>query len=284
MSSIDTSTAIEGVPVPGARWGGLRSAGSRWGAGVAGLIAVIAVWTIAGVARWFSGTIPTPLAVIDALGEQGSQFYSTNVTPTVELALRGFLWGNLLAIVVALLVVVIPLIEGLATQLAIISYCTPLIAVAPIIQVAFAEVQTMIVFLAAISVFFTTMIGTLTGLRSPPQAGLDLVRVHGGGVFAQLVRVRIVAALPNILGALKIAAPAAVLGAVLGEFLSMPEQGIGPAMILAQQSAAIPQVWAIALIAGAVAGIGYAIVAVVSIFVTRWATGESVRSGSGVGR
>nr|WP_045824167.1 ABC transporter permease subunit [Williamsia herbipolensis] len=262
----------------------MRSAGSRWGAGVAGLIAVIAVWTIAGVARWFSGTIPTPLAVIDALGEQGSQFYSTNVTPTVELALRGFLWGNLLAIVVALLVVVIPLIEGLATQLAIISYCTPLIAVAPIIQVAFAEVQTMIVFLAAISVFFTTMIGTLTGLRSPPQAGLDLVRVHGGGVFAQLVRVRVVAALPNILGAVKIAAPAAVLGAVLGEFLSMPEQGIGPAMILAQQSAAIPQVWAIALIAGAVAGIGYAIVAVVSIFVTRWATGKSVRSGSGVGR
>lgn len=254
----------------------LRLVGSRWGAGALGLASVVAVWWIAGVFEWFKGTIPTPFAVLRAIGDQGSDFYSTNFTPTIELALRGFLWGNLLAIVLALLVVIIPLIEGLATQLAIISYCTPLIAVAPIVQVAFAEVQTMIVFLAAISVFFTTMIGTLTGLRSPQQASLDLVRVYGGGAFSQLVRIRVIAAVPNIFGALKIAAPAAVLGAVLGEFLSMPEQGIGPALILAQQQAAIPQVWAIALLAGLIAGIGYAIVAVISVFATRWSTGAAV--------
>ena len=254
----------------------VRALGSRWGAGALGLVAIVALWWIAGVFEWFKGTIPTPFAVLRAIGEQGSEFYTTNFTPTIELALRGFLWGNLLAIVLALLVVIIPLIEGLATQLAIISYCTPLIAVAPIVQVAFAEVQTMIVFLAAISVFFTTMIGTLTGLRSPQQASLDLVRVYGGGAFSQLVRIRLIAAVPNILGALKIAAPAAVLGAVLGEFLSMPEQGIGPALILAQQQAAIPQVWAIALLAGVIAGIGYAIVSAVSVFATRWSTGNAV--------
>ncbi len=269
--------AAEPGPLPGTRWAGARTAGSRWGAGALGIVAVLAVWTIAGVFQWFRGTIPTPVAVLRAIGDQGGDFYATNVVPTVELALRGFLWGNGLAIAIALLVVLIPAVEGLATQLAIISYCTPLIAVAPIIQVAFSEVQTMIVFLAAISVFFTTMIGVLSGLRSPNPAELDLIRVYGGGPFAQLARVRIVTALPNTLAALKIAAPAAVLGAVLGEFLSMPEQGIGPSMILAQQQAAIPQVWAIALIAGAVAGIGYAIVALVARFVDRWARGESIR-------
>ncbi|WP_299575073.1 ABC transporter permease [uncultured Williamsia sp.] len=269
--------AAEPGPLPGTRWSGARTAGSRWGAGALGIVVVLAVWTLAGVFQWFRGTIPTPVAVLRAIGEQGGDFYATNVTPTVELALRGFLWGNGLAIAIALLVVLIPAVEGLATQLAIISYCTPLIAVAPIIQVAFSEVQTMIVFLAAISVFFTTMIGVLSGLRSPNAAELDLVRVYGGGPFAQLVRVRIVSALPNTLAALKIAAPAAVLGAVLGEFLSMPEQGIGPSMILAQQQAAIPQVWAIALIAGVVAGVGYAIVAVIARFVDRWARGEAIR-------
>ncbi len=45
-------------------------------------------------------------------------------------------------------------------------------------------------------------------------------------------------------------------------------------MILAQQQAAIPQVWAIALIAGAIAGAGYAVIAVVARFVERWARGE----------
>lgn len=245
-------------------------------AGLAGIVGVIAVWWIAGALRWFGGTIPTPGAVLSTIADTGASFYVENFSTTVELALRGFLWGNALAIVLAILVVVIPPIEGLATQLAIISYCTPIIAVAPIIQVAFTQVQTMIVFLAAISVFFTTMIGTLTGLRSPHQGSLDLVRVYGGGRIAQLWRVRSVSALPNTLAAIKIAAPAAVLGAVLGEFLAMPDKGAGPAMIVAQQRGDIPQVWAIALISGAIAGIGYAVVAVIAQFATRWAAGSEV--------
>ena len=239
--------------------GRAQLAGKRWGAGAIGIVAVLIIWTMAGYFEWFKGTIPTPLAVIDAIGDKGWDYYINNFTPTIELSLRGFLWGNVLAIVLALLVVIIPLIEGVATHLAIISYCTPIIAVAPIVQVAFAEVQ--------------TMIGTLSGLRSPHQASLDLVKVYGGGTFSQLVRVRIISALPSTFGALKIAAPAAVLGAVLGEFLAMPEKGAGPALIIAQQSGDIPAVWAIALVAGAVAGIGYGIVAFFSVFVTRYSTG-----------
>jgi ABC-type nitrate/sulfonate/bicarbonate transport system permease component len=60
---------------------------------------------------------------------------------------------------------------------------------------------------------------------------------------------------------------------VLGEFLAMPERGAGPALIVAQQRGDIPAVWAIALLAGAVAGVGYAIVAVISTYVTRYSTG-----------
>lgn len=247
--------------------------GKRWGAGAIGIVAVLLLWSIAGHFEWFKGTIPTPWVVIETIHDKGWDYYANNFGPTIELSLRGFMWGNLLAIGLALLVVIVPLVEGVATQLAIISYCTPIIAVAPIVQVAFAEVQTMIVFLAAISVFFTTMIGTLSGLRSPQQASLDLVRVYGGGTFKQLIRVRIVSALPATMGALKIAAPAAVLGAVLGEFLAMPEKGAGPALIIAQQGGDIPAVWAIALLAGAVAGIGYGIVAFISVFVTRYSTG-----------
>jgi len=248
----------------------------RWAAGLVGIVGVLVLWSLAGALEWFHGTIPTPWAVVQTIADTEWSYYAENFSSTIELALRGFFWGNLLAILLALLVIVIPPIEGLATQLAIISYCTPIIAVAPIIQVAFAQVQTMIIFLAAISVFFTTMIGTLSGLRSPNKASLDLIRVYGGGRWSQLRRVRIEAALPNTLAAIKIAAPAAILGAVLGEFLAMPDRGAGPAMIVAQQRGDIPQVWAIALICGAVAGVGYAIVAVVARFATRWAAGKEV--------
>ncbi|ASR01360.1 ABC transporter permease [Gordonia rubripertincta] len=247
----------------------------RWLAGLGGIAGLIVVWWATGAMELFGGTVPTPWAVLAEIGETGSTYYVDNFSLTVELALRGFLWGNGLAIALAVIVILFPPVEGLATQLAILSYCTPIIAVAPIIQVAFAEVTTMIVFLAAISVFFTTMIGTLSGLRSPHAVSLDLVKVYGGGRFAQLWRVRSVAALPNTLAAIKIAAPAAVLGAVLGEFLAMPETGAGPAMIIAQQSGNIPQVWAIALISGAVAGLGYAVVAVIAKYATAWSNGTA---------
>lgn len=248
----------------------------RWLAGLGGIVGLILVWSLAGALELFGGAIPTPWAVVQTIADTGSRYYIQNFSISIELALRGFLWGNLLAIGLAILVIVFPPVEGLATQLAIISYCTPIIAVAPIIQVAFGERQTAIVFLAAISVFFTTMIGTLSGLRSPGAGSLDLIRVYGGGRFAQLWRVRSVAALPNTLAAIKIAAPAATLGAVLGEFLTMPERGAGPAMTNAQQAGNVPQVWAIALLSGAVAGIGYAIVAVIARFATRWSSGAAV--------
>ncbi|SDU68103.1 ABC transporter permease [Gordonia westfalica] len=247
----------------------------RWLAGLGGIVGLVVVWWIVGALELFGGTIPTPWSVLAEIGETGSTYYVDNFSLTVELAFRGFLWGNGLAIALAIVVILFPPVEGLATQLAILSYCTPIIAVAPIIQVAFAEVTTMIVFLAAISVFFTTMIGTLSGLRSPHAGSLDLIKVYGGGRFAQLWRVRSVAALPNTLAAIKIAAPAAVLGAVLGEFLAMPETGAGPAMIIAQQSGNIPQVWAIALISGAVAGLGYAVVAVIAKYATNWSSGTA---------
>ena len=59
--------------------------------------------------------------------------------------------------------------RGLATQLAILSYCTPLLALGPIILVVFGG-RTPTIFLAAMYCFFTTMVGTLAGLRSADKS------------------------------------------------------------------------------------------------------------------
>ena len=62
------------------------------------------------------------------------------------------------------------------------------------------------VVLAALSVFFTTLIGTLLGLRQADQLSLDLVHSCGGSRFQALRKVRTRAALPSIFAALQIAA------------------------------------------------------------------------------
>lgn len=259
-----------------------------WAAGVIGVVATIAVWWLlaatvfsqVGVAPDGSGgAIPTPLEVVQKLLADGVDFYARNASITLTEAGTGFLFGNLAALILAALVLVIPQLENVATQVAVISYCIPIIAIGPIIRLVLGDPETgdpssTATFLAGMSVFFTTVVGALVGLRAADRASLDIVQVYGGGRFTQLIFVRVIAALPAVLNALRIAAPAAFLGAVLGEFLGGVDIGFGPALVNAQQSLEVERAWGIALVSGLIAGAAYALIGLVARFVTPWSSGR----------
>jgi ABC-type nitrate/sulfonate/bicarbonate transport system permease component len=242
--------------------------------GLLGIVGLIAIWWLIAALGVAGGTIPSPWKVLDTMYNDGWALYGPNFRVTALGALKGFVWGNALAIGLAILIMLIPPIEPLATQLAILSYCTPLLALGPIILVVFGG-RTPTVFLAAMYCFFTTMVGTVTGLRSADQTSLDLVRAYGGGRWQQLYRVRAIAALPNTFAALKIAAPSAVLGAIIGEYLGGVDSGIGVALTAAQTAYNVPRTWGMALAAAALAGLGYAVVALAARVVAPWTTQEA---------
>ncbi|MET7770685.1 ABC transporter permease subunit [Nocardia sp. NPDC005366] len=246
----------------------------RYLGGLLGFVGLILGWWILAAAGVAGGTIPSPWTVVHTMFTDGWGLYGPNFRITAEGALKGFVWGNALAIGLAILVMLIPPIEPLATQLAILSYCTPLLALGPIILVVFGG-RTPTVFLAAMYCFFTTMVGTVTGLRSADSTSLDLVRAYGGGRWQQLYRVRMIAALPNIFAALKIAAPSAVLGAIIGEYLGGVDSGIGVALTAAQSAYNVPRTWGMALAAAALAGLGYAAVALTARLVAPWTVREA---------
>ncbi|QLY32197.1 ABC transporter permease [Nocardia huaxiensis] len=242
--------------------------------GLAGLAALLAIWQALAAAHVAGGTIPGPWLVLNTMYHDGWALYGPNFRITAQCALQGFLWGNGLAIALAVLVVLIPPIEMLVTQLAILSYCTPLLALGPIILVVFGG-RTPTVFLAAMYCFFTTMVGTVSGLRSADRTSLDLVRAYGGGRWQRLRRVQLISALPNTLAALKIAAPSAVLGAIIGEYLGGVDSGIGVALTAAQTAYNIPRTWGMAIAAAALAGLGYAVVALVARVAVPWTRAEA---------
>jgi ABC-type nitrate/sulfonate/bicarbonate transport system permease component len=76
--------------------------------------------------------------------------------------------------------------------------------------------------------------------------------------------------LPSMFAGLCIAAPAAVLGAIIGEFLG-GNRGLGVAMINSMQALDIARTWGIALVATAAAGAGYALTTFVGRLLTPWA-------------
>ena len=255
-----------------------------WAIGVLGTGVVVALWWL-GALTVFSDVgagnaqaVPTPPEVVRQWADDGWSFYRRNVGITLEEAVRGFLWGNALALLLAALVLLLPRAEGLVVQIATITYCIPIVAIGPLVLIIAGAPESgdpsgTAVFLAALSCFFTTVVGSLLGLRAADRAALDVVAVYGGSRLTQLRKVRLIAALPGILNSLQIAVPAAFLGAVLGEYFGKVDLGIGPAMTAAQQGLNAPRVWGIALASGAVAIVGFAVFGLIARLVTPWSRG-----------
>lgn len=258
-----------------------------WSVAVLGVVLTLGVWWI-GAATFLrgvgaadgaaGGAIPTPLAIARQIAADGAGFYWTNASVTLAEAARGYLGGNLAAILLAVVALLLPFAERLATQIAVVSYCLPIVAVGPIVFIVLGpprsgEPSGTAVALAAISVFFTTYVTVLAGFRTADRSALDVVTVAGGSRWHRLTKVQLVSALPGVFSALRIAAPAALLGAVLGEYVGGVDRGLGPAMVNAQQSLEIARVWAVALLSGGLAFLAYAVVGLVARVVTPWSSG-----------
>jgi ABC-type nitrate/sulfonate/bicarbonate transport system permease component len=251
-----------------------------WATALIGLVVLIAIWWLLAVTAFGAkgSGVPTPWQVLAQLADDGWSFYQPLIAATLGEALRGYVVGNGLALVFAAVVLLVPPVERIVVQLAVASYCLPLVAIGPILSLLFSGTTPMIT-LSALAVFFTTLIGALLGLRSADPVTLDLVRAYGGGRWAELVKVRLIAALPATLAALKISAPAALLGAIVGEYLGHIDTGLGIAMTVSQASVQVPRTWDIALVSGLVAGIGYGLTALVARVALPWAQTTTLSGG-----
>jgi ABC-type nitrate/sulfonate/bicarbonate transport system permease component len=263
-----------------------RSRLPLWAVSAIGVVALIAVWWIV-AAVFFApkgggsyAAVPTPPQVVQAFLDDGIGFFWKAFSVTLDEAAIGYLWGNGLALVLSALVIVLPWLEGVLTQVAVITYCIPIVAIGPLALIILGGAEhagdpsNTAIFLAALSVFFTTVVGTLLGLKAADRASLDVVRVYGGSRFTQLRKVRLIAALPAVLSALQIAVPAAFLGAVLGEYFGKIEIGVAPVLVSSAVALNSPRVWVIFLLCAIVAIVGYAVLGFIGRLITPWSTGR----------
>ena len=171
----------------------------------AGIVGVLVLWELLAL-LWLSPRhlAPTPVAVVATLWHHPDLALWPNMATTLEEAAVGWVACNAVGIGLAIVFVLVPVAEAALLRIALASYCMPVIAIAPILDVVLSGIAPAAV-LAALSVVFTTLIGTLVGLRSADPASLDLVRAYGGGRIAQLRKVRIPAARPATFAALQIA-------------------------------------------------------------------------------
>ncbi|MET0145856.1 MAG: ABC transporter permease subunit [Ilumatobacteraceae bacterium] len=224
-----------------------------------GILVVVVAWEL--LARTlFAGTnlIAPPSGILDATIDNWS-LYLRAARTTLWAAARGFLWGNLVAIALGALVALAPISERVVLRVALAVWCLPLVAMGPLLRVVYGPGEGPQVTLAALAVFYTTLVPLIVGLRAVPQSWTDLVASYGRGRVTSLHVVRARACLPYLFAGLQVAAPAAFLGALVGEFTGA-ERGMGLLTINAMRALQTDELWAVASISALLAMAGYVLV------------------------
>lgn len=223
---------------------------------------IVLAWEIAGRLQLVaSGALPAPSAIVTRFMEDAAD-YPPHVMATLYASTLGFIIGNAIAIAAGILFAVSPLWLRLFRGFNIAIFALPPIAISPVLVLTLSGSTPRIV-LAALGCYFATMTATVIGLTQVDTRSLDLVRAYGGNALMRLRFVQLRSALPAILSGFRIAAPAAVLGAILAEFGGGGRFGLGTYLLGSLGRADPPRLWGIGLTATLVAGLAYGVFAVV---------------------
>lgn len=190
---------------------------------------------------------------------------------TLSQAVVGFALGALIGVGLASVFVHSYFAERAVMPYVIASQAIPIVALAPIIVAALGRGSTAVIFIATYLTFFPVTIAQTRGLRSPDPRSLELMRSYAASRWDIYRKVRLPASLPYLFTALKIAAAAAIVGAIIGEGPGGVKEGLGRNIInYNQQYITGPEkLWATILIAALTGIFFFTAVRIAEIFSTR---------------
>src|SRR6186997_103407 len=150
---------------------------------------------------------------------------------TWRSAAIGFVFGAALGLLLATIFVHSRLLERALVPYVIASQTVPIVALAPMIVFAFGANVISVVIIATYLTFFPVTIAMIRGLRSPDPRALELMRSYAATSWQTYRKVRLPASLPYLFTALKIAATASIVGAIIGEGPGGIPDGLGRAIL-----------------------------------------------------
>jgi NitT/TauT family transport system permease protein len=118
------------------------------------------------------------------------------------------------------------LLENVLQPFLVASQAIPTVAIAPLLVIWFGPGIFSKVLICSLIVFFPVLVNTLVGLRAVPENLRDLMCCLRASPFQTLRMLEIPAALPVLLGGLRIGATLSVIGAVVGELVGA-DRGLG---------------------------------------------------------
>jgi NitT/TauT family transport system permease protein len=171
--------------------------------------------------------LPSPMQVAERFGRafsDGSLLRHTYAT-LIEVLL-GLLAGILFAALLGYFLSRSSLLEDVLQPFLVASQAVPTVAIAPLLIIWFGPGIFSKVLICALIVFFPVLVNIIVGLRAVPENLRDLMRSMEANRWQTLRLLELPAALPVLLGGLRIGATLSVIGAVVGELVGA-DRGLG---------------------------------------------------------
>jgi NitT/TauT family transport system permease protein len=158
-----------------------------------------------------------------------------HVAATLEEIVLGLLVGVAIALPLGVLLGRSRLAEQVLSPYLVAAQATPILAVAPLIALWFGSGLLSQVVICAVVVFFPVAVATMIGLRGVDRGLLEMAAAYRATRWQRLGLVEVPAALPVIMGGLRLGVTLAVVGAIVGEWAGAAT-GLGVLINLARGS------------------------------------------------
>jgi ABC-type nitrate/sulfonate/bicarbonate transport system permease component len=161
---------------------------------------------------------------------------------TTRDAFLGLLFGTVAAVLAAMLFNLFQAMRRTFMPVAMVLRSVPLVAMTPLIVLIFGRGLTAVTVITGIVTFFPTLVNVTLALQATPRDSIDLMRAYGASPVKTLVKVQIPTALPALFSSLRVAAPLALVGALISEWLATGK-GLGSSILQAGSFNDFNAVW-----------------------------------------
>jgi len=203
------------------------------------LLALIGLWEV--LARWSgvpSWLLPTPSEIGASMVDWRGELAWHSLVTLYEV-LVGFTLSIVVSVPLAVAVVYSRFLQNTIYPILLAMQSMPKVAIAPllVLWMGFGALpKILVIFLVC---FFPIVVATASGLSAVPPALIDLIRSLSATSYQTFIKIRFPTAIPHIFVGLKIAITFAVIGAVIGEFVSS-DQGLGYLILISTSQSRTP--------------------------------------------
>lgn len=198
--------------------------------------AIVSFWQLP------SYLLPSPLQVF-VTGYGAKSILLQHAIPTLIEMTLGFLFGILLGALAGILIVYSNVLSLWFLPLLIISQAIPTFAIAPLLIIWLGYGLSSKIATTILMIFFPVTSAFYDGLRHLPTDYDDLAKTMNTGKWRRFFYIQFPSAMPSLASGIRIAAVAAPIGAIVGEWVGA-SQGLGYLMITANARMQIDMMFA----------------------------------------